>query len=187
MSDTSGKSKHVEHIHMMKIEEKTVLFRAEVDAADADGSLVEVKASNPHFWGTKVMFQMISSGSSKLCHGEKSREKSGRWWLDQITLRSLSSISKKALVGFDIKTLETNIVESMKAIQSQLKGDGTHEVSFSKGGSLSLQASAIDLLPPDDIVKALTKPSIDDQDEEMEDAGVNLKASSADEAQDPGS
>ena len=70
MSDTSGKSKHVEHIHMMKIEEKTVLFRAEVDAADADGSLVEVKASNPHYWGTKVMFQMISSGKSKLCHGE---------------------------------------------------------------------------------------------------------------------
>ena len=182
MSDTFGKPKHVEHIHMMKIEEKTVLFRAEVDAADANGSLVEVKASNPHYWGTKVMFQMISSGSSKLCHGEKS----GRWWLDRITLRSLSSISKKALVGFDIKTLETNIVESMKAIQSQLKGDGTHEVSFSKGGSLSLQASVIDLLPPDDIVKALTKPSIDDQDEEMEDAGVNLKALSADEAEDPG-
>ena len=136
------------------------------------------------------MFQMISSGSSKLCHGEKSREKSreksGRWWLDRITLRSLSSISKKALVGFDIKTLETNIVESMKAIQSQLKGDGTHEVSFSKGGSISLQASDIALLPPDDIMKALTKPSIDDQDEEMEDAGVNRKASSADEAEDPG-
>ena len=189
MSDTSGNPKHVGHIHMMKIGEKTIIFRAEVDAADVDGSLVEVKASNPHYWGTKVMFQMISSGSSKLCHGEKSREKSreksGRWWLDRITLRSLSSISKKALVGFDIKTLETNIFESMKAIQSQLKVDGTYKVSLSSG-SLILQGSVIDLLPPNDIAKALTKPFIDDQDEEMEDAGANLKASSADEAEDPG-
>lgn len=63
----------VEHMHTMKIGKRTVLFRAEVDAKDDDGSPVEVKASNPHYWGTKVMFQMISSGSSRLCHGEKSR------------------------------------------------------------------------------------------------------------------
>ena len=61
-------------MHTMKIGKRwTVLFCAEVDAKDDDGSPVEVKASNPHYWGTKVMFQMISSGSSRLCHGEKSR------------------------------------------------------------------------------------------------------------------
>lgn len=89
MLDTSGNPKHVEHIHTMKVGQKNILFRAEVDAADADGSLVEVKASNPRYWGTKVMFQMISSGSSKLCHGEKSRGV-----LTRITLKSLSRVSE---------------------------------------------------------------------------------------------
>ena len=72
MMDTSNNTT-VEHLHLMKIGEKTVLFRAEVDAVDTDGSPIEVKASNPRYWGTKVMFQMISSGSTKLCHGMKSR------------------------------------------------------------------------------------------------------------------
>ena len=69
MMDTKTNTS-VEHIHIMKVGERTVLFRAEVDAIDGNGSALEVKASNPRYWGTKVMFQMISSGSSKLCQGK---------------------------------------------------------------------------------------------------------------------
>lgn len=50
----------LEHIHTMKVGTKSVLFQAEVDAIDS-GSLVEVNASNPHYWGTKVMFLAVPS------------------------------------------------------------------------------------------------------------------------------
>ena len=73
MMDTADNPRHVGHAHTMKVGDKTVLFRAHVNAMDAHGSAVEVKASNSWYWETKVMFQMISSSSSKLCHGEKSR------------------------------------------------------------------------------------------------------------------
>jgi hypothetical protein len=46
----------------MQIYSLTVLFSADVDAIDKDFALVEVKASNDKYWGTKVMFQVISNG-----------------------------------------------------------------------------------------------------------------------------
>ena len=153
MSDTAGNPKSVEHIHTMNIGDKTVLFRAEVDAVDADGSIVEVKASNPQYWGTKVLFQMISSGSSLLCHGEKSRGV-----LTRATLKSLSNVSRDALLYSNVSSLQKNITEGMDAIQSQLKDNKTYRVCFS-GGSLKLVPASTRvfcLFPPDNIVDALT-------------------------------
>jgi hypothetical protein len=49
----------VEHLHLMQVGTHRVLFQAETDAMH-DGEPIEVKASNPRYWGTKVMFQMIN-------------------------------------------------------------------------------------------------------------------------------
>ena len=142
----------VEHMHTMKIGKRTVLFCAEVDAKDDDGSPVEVKASNPRYWGTKVMFQMISSGSSKLCHGEKSRGA-----LTRVTLKSLSRVSKDALEYANVSLLQKNILQGMEAILSQLRDDEPYRVNFSGGLLKLLPASArvFTLFPPDDIVARL--------------------------------
>ncbi len=142
----------VESMHTMKIGKRTVLFCAEVNAKDDDGSSVEVKASNSHYWGAKVMFQMISSGSSKLCHGEKSRGA-----VTRVTLKSLLRVSKDALEYANVSTLQKNILQGMEAILSQLHDDNPHRVNFS-GGSLKLlpaSAKVFTLFPPDDIVARL--------------------------------
>ena len=62
----------VEHLHVMNVGTYRVFFRAEVDAVNGgDGDPVEVKASNPRYWGTRVMFQVISSGSTRLLSPQK--------------------------------------------------------------------------------------------------------------------
>lgn len=147
----AGTAGFVEHMQIMKVGDYNVLFRAESDAI-LHGSPVEIKASNPRYWGTKVMFQMISSGSTKLCHGEKSRGT-----VTRITLQSLSTVVKESLEYSSISLLQENILEGMQAIESQLTHEELRKISFS-GGSLKLiptsdRASAI--LPPPEIVISL--------------------------------
>lgn len=151
MMDTKNTT-DVEHIHTMQIGTKKVLFRAEVDAMHADGSLVEVKASNPRYWGTKVMFQMISSGSSKLCHGQKSRGV-----VTRVTLKTLSKVSRESLENANASSLQKNIVQGMDAIQSQLKDDGKYRITFSCGSLklIPVSDSSYELFPPDRTVKRL--------------------------------
>jgi hypothetical protein len=139
----------VEHMHKMKVGERTVLFCAEVDAKDDKGSPVKVKAKNPFYWG---MFQMISCGSSKLCHGEKSRGV-----LTRVTLKSLSEVSKDALKDSNVSFLQKNILRGMEAISSQLQDSEPHRVTFS-GGSLKLlpiSTRVFALFPPNDVVVRL--------------------------------
>jgi hypothetical protein len=155
MSDTSSELEFVEHMHLTKVGAFKVLFRAEVDAQTSSGYPVEVTASNPHYWGTKVLFQMISNGSTKLCHGEKYRGA-----LAHITLQDLSQVSKDALEYTDVRVLQRNILKGMNAIKAQLEPlvDGEiRRISFS-GGSLKLlptssRTSAI--LPSNEVVKSL--------------------------------
>jgi len=151
MMDTSNLKK-VEHIHLMKVGNKTVLFRAEVDAIDGNGSAVEIKASNPRYWGTKVMFQIISSGSPKLCHGVKSRGV-----LTDVSLKSLSKVSQDALVYANVTSLQNNIVQGMESIQSQLIDDRTYRVCFTAGKLKLVPASTrlYSLFPPNDVVTSL--------------------------------
>lgn len=151
MADTNS-TIQVEHMHTMKVGNKTILFRAEVDAIDADDSAIEIKASNPQYWGTKVMFQMISSGSSKLCHGEKYRGS-----LSRVTLRGLSSVAASALQYANVNNLQKNILDGMDAIQSQLQDDGLYKVCFMKGKLILAPASSrlFTLFPPNDVVESL--------------------------------
>jgi len=153
MDDTSL-NESVDHMHIMNIGSHRVLFRAETDAI-MDGSPVEIKASNPRYWGSKVMFQMISSGSTKLCHGEK-----GRGSLTRVEMKSLHLVAETALASSNIKTLERNILNSMESIQAQMKsatpGD-VFKVSF-RGTKLLLTLArglSADILPPADVVREL--------------------------------
>ena len=147
----TGTAEFVEHLHIMKVGKYNVLFPAEIDAL-RNGSPVEIKASNPRYWGTKVMFQMISSGSTKLCHGEKYRGA-----VTRITLRSLSTVVKEALEYSSTSQLQKNILEGMEAVDSQLNHGELRKISFF-GGSLKLlstsdRVSAI--LPPNDVLTPL--------------------------------
>ncbi len=151
MADTSL-TRFVEHLHIMKIGDHSVLFRAEVDAVDDNDTPVEVKASNPRYWGTKVLFQMISNGSSKLCHGEKYRGT-----LSRVTLKGLSSVAATALQYENVKSLERNIIDGMESLKKQVIDDGVYRVCFDRGalklGSTSTRTHA--LLPPSNVVAAL--------------------------------
>jgi hypothetical protein len=144
----------VEHLHVMMVGSHRVLFRAETDAL-YDGEPIEVKASKPRNWGTKVMFQMISSGSPNLCHGVKEGED-----LVEINVMRLSEVVQKALLERSHATLEANILEGMVALKSQLvdaKDGEVFKVSFSDG-SLRVELSNTEsdvLLPPANIVQKL--------------------------------
>ena len=50
-------------IQIMRIGDFKVLVDTVVDAIDYQDQPVEIKQGNPKYFGTKLMFQMISSGS----------------------------------------------------------------------------------------------------------------------------
>jgi hypothetical protein len=148
-------SSNVEHLHVMNVGTYRVFFRAETDAMQGEGP-VEIKASNPRYWGSKVLFQMISNGSTTLCHGMK-----GRGSLIGVELQTLEQVARTALGGGRrAQVLEDNILRGMDSIKSQMKdasaGD-VFKVHF-QGSSLKLlpaRGRSADILPPADVVGEL--------------------------------
>jgi hypothetical protein len=148
---------YVEHMHIMQVGVFKIMFCAETDAMDRDGNPIEVKVSNPQYWGTKVMFQMISSGSPTLCHGVK-----GRNVLTRVNMRRLSDVARDALSSRNHVALERNILNGLTALKehfNDVEDDGrVYKISFASDGELLLTLaktrSAV-LLPPIDIVQAL--------------------------------
>jgi hypothetical protein len=156
--DSSCDIEFTEHLQLMKVGTFDVLFRAEVDSMSGDtGQPIEITASNPRYRGTKLMLQMISSGSTVLCEGTKSRGS-----LVKITTRSLASVASDAINDRShLKRLETNILLGLSEIQTQLEGvaDGhAHKIIF-VGSKLQLEpirtGAATSLLPNDTVMKAL--------------------------------
>ena len=149
LRDTSN-WKQTEHMHLTKVGDSTVLFKGEVDAIDSYGP-VEVKSSNRRYFGTKVMFQMISNGSVALCHGEKSGGV-----VTRVTRKSLSRVAEDA-IDYKVRKLEDNIVNGMKEIKKQIGDDGIYNISF-VNGTLKLvldEFGTHEVLPREDIVKEL--------------------------------
>lgn len=144
-----------DHLHLMNVGKHRVLFRAEADATNESGTPVEIKASNPRYWGTKVMFQMISNGSTKLCHGVKSRGS-----LAGVRVLSLGSVADKALQVSSVDSLERNIEKGMEGLRNQMASASSGEafkVSF-VGGSLRLSrvsGRSADILPPEGMMRKL--------------------------------
>jgi hypothetical protein len=177
MDDAMSDCSCVEHLHLMNIGSYRVFFRAETDAIlssqdendnnddenededDDDGCPVEIKASNPRYWGTKVMFQMISSGSTKLCHGAKGRGK-----LIGVEIQSLQQVARTALKHASHRErLERNILKGMDSIQSQMKDATPGEVfkiSFHASALklLPVRGRSADILPPAEILRDLISP-----------------------------
>lgn len=153
--DLPSLASSVEHLRVMNVGSYRVLFRAETDAI-LNGSPIEIKASNPRYWGSKVMFQMISSGSTELCHGKKDRGK-----VTSVSTQSLKQVAKTACKGRGaLQTLEGNIVGGMDNMFAQLKEASPGEVFkiTIQGGSLKLlptRGRSADVLPPADIIKEL--------------------------------
>ncbi|CAB9511064.1 expressed unknown protein [Seminavis robusta] len=144
----------VEHLHVMNVGTHRVFFRAEVDAIDEqDGYPVEIKTLSPRHWRTKVMFQMISSGSTRLCHGIK-----GPGYLQNICMKPLHEVSRTALVGSrGVQHLEDTILKGMTSLRSQMKNAKPGEVFriYFRSGTLSLNRERANILPPPDIVREL--------------------------------
>lgn len=98
----------------MKVAGYQVMFSAESDAADSDGNPVEIKASNPFYWGTKTMFQMISNGSSNLYLGHK-----GYGILESIRVYALRTVAATALAAVDVHGIETNIRNGLDSLRRE--------------------------------------------------------------------
>lgn len=141
-----------EHLHVMKIEDLMVLFHAETDAIDDAGQPVEITFSNPHYWATKKMFQMISSGSTTLCAGRKERGVT----VTRIDLRPLSDVAYDALINANVRRLEQNILECMQAEMEEKndKEGQVYRIGF-VGGKLKLTPSTMEVLPPSKVVREL--------------------------------
>jgi hypothetical protein len=150
----------VEHQQLMEVSGFHVLFAAEVDSMDEYGKPIEITQSNPNYWGTKLMFQMISSGSKTLYSGFK---RGGQ--LISVQQQSLSLVIHQALSRQNRRKLEENISECMerlkKAVQNhKLKEGHCLEVCFEENFQKvlvlkSLEGSAEGLLPPNHVIEEL--------------------------------
>jgi len=145
----------VEHLQLMLVGSYRVLFRAETDAL-LDEEPVEVKTTNRKYWGTKVMFQMISSGSPMLCHAVK---RSGSV-VASVNLIQLSEVSRDAFRNNGREQFEENILRNMAAIKDQMKDakDGqVFKIAFLHGvlqlAPCSTRGAV--LLPSSEIMKEL--------------------------------
>lgn len=157
--DNSDVVGSVEHLRIMNVGAFRVFFHAEVDAVDdIDGDPVELKASNPRYWGTKVLFQMISSGSTRLCQGVKDR-----WSLRGIHIQSLAEVSRTAMIGRNVSSLEEAILQGMTSLRSQMKDSAPGEVFRVSFSNRKLQLSRVrgrsgDILPTAAVVRELMVP-----------------------------
>jgi hypothetical protein len=126
-----------EHLHMMRIGAKyNVLFCTATNAIDGTGDPVKVTASNPRFWGTKTMFQMISNGYPTMCHGIKANGRLLR--IDRIRL---ASVIHGALRDVSYNMFQDNIMSGMKAIREKMKSRAVGDVFsvyFDRYGKLKL-------------------------------------------------
>ena len=127
-------------------------FSAEVDAVDADLAAVEVKISNAKNWGTKTMFQMISSGSSKICHGIREKEQ-----IPRADIRSLSDITEKTLRQRPRDKLESNVLRHMSRLHKlirQFEPDCILVLSFDSNNELqlALPGQNMDFIPSSGVI-----------------------------------
>ena len=177
MKDVSD-IKTAEHIHIMKVGGRQVLFRAEVDAIDDNNIPVEIKVS-PKTWTTSVMLQMISSGSVILCKGTSAnvsaltipkrggyqlggKSKSQQKVITSAECLSLSEVVSLAFKYADVSVLERNILDAMNAMQNQLlDNNAMYKLNFLDDGSLNLEklssteADEYNPFPSNDIVQRL--------------------------------
>mmetsp|Transcript_10507 Transcript_10507/g.23643 ORF Transcript_10507/g.23643 Transcript_10507/m.23643 type:complete len:317 (-) Transcript_10507:89-1039(-) len=141
-----------ESLQLMKIGDFTVLFSAEADAVDDAGCPVEIKSGNPKWFGSKVMFQMISSGSKTLVMANKTGKD---------TLAGVSKLSQEQMINTHSASVRARWGENILGALTELKHselvgtDGPVEMDFSQGGMLLKPCSDRHLLPTRKVVEEL--------------------------------
>jgi hypothetical protein len=119
-----------------------VLFCAYAEGIDQNGDPVLINARHPRYWGTNVMFQMISNRCASFCHGTKIVSDTEPQ-LARIENIRLSSVAKEALKGINYHTkLQDNILNGMRALKVQMMDKNVGEyyhVAFDINGKLQLR------------------------------------------------
>jgi len=142
-----------ENLRVMQIGSFKILFSAEVDAIDEYGQCVEIKSGNPRYFGTKVMFQMISSGSNTLVQADKRGT----------TVVNIQTKSINTVIGEHSQSLRNRLQESiirglgeLQSLSHQVLEDIPSEVGFSGAAVMTLrQRSDLSVLPSKHVVHEL--------------------------------
>uniref|UniRef100_A0A7R9ZMZ6 Decapping nuclease n=1 Tax=Craspedostauros australis TaxID=1486917 RepID=A0A7R9ZMZ6_9STRA len=123
-----------EHMQTIQMDGHKVFFKGESDAIHKpDGGTcvpVETKANNPWFWGTKVMFQLISNGSSLMIHGKKGRG----GYLNHVRPYTLKEMCETSTKDVSISSLEQNLRDCLNTLrdakESVLADGSVHVIHF---------------------------------------------------------
>ena len=135
-----------ESLRIMHVAGFTVLFPADVDAVDECGCAVEMKTGNPKYFGTKVMFQMVSSGARTLLSADINKR------MHPPRLNAINQIRIEQLVQSNSSLLpsaEKNISECLSQLKNSKEIDENYatEVDFRSGELILKPRSDADLLP----------------------------------------
>mmetsp|Transcript_5061 Transcript_5061/g.9629 ORF Transcript_5061/g.9629 Transcript_5061/m.9629 type:complete len:366 (+) Transcript_5061:77-1174(+) len=152
LEDKHSPLKH-EHLQVMKIGRNAVLFSAEVDAVDDAGDCVEIKSGNPRYFGTKVMFQMISSGAQTLVQGEKRGSV-----FTGVRNRSISDMCREHPRS-ELQRMQASIIKTLnelKEMASKISDELPSELVFS-GNAIAFRVvrSNVSILPPKGAIEEL--------------------------------
>jgi len=158
LGDKDAEPSIFEHMQTMEIGKKhRALICAELDAVDGNGNPVEIKCSNPAYWGTKLPLQLISSGSAAMYAGKKNYGT-----LRSVEHMSLSQVIERQCNKASVNKLQENICNALHDLKKFAKegrlehGTASCEIAFStKGLRLDPLPKQIQLFPPPQIVANL--------------------------------
>eukprot|EP00927_Polykrikos_kofoidii_P046251 TRINITY_DN40467_c0_g1_i1.p1 TRINITY_DN40467_c0_g1~~TRINITY_DN40467_c0_g1_i1.p1 ORF type:complete len:360 (+),score=54.58 TRINITY_DN40467_c0_g1_i1:36-1115(+) len=141
-------------LRLLKIGGFRILCCADVDARDFEGDeTVEIKAGNPQYFGTKVMFQMLSNGAQKLVHANRrglSLLNVVEWSFDDVVAEHRHKLPE----------LMDCVVENLNAIarSDEVTDRGVVEILFDSCGDIEFApCPSRQILPPAAVVRQLFK------------------------------
>ena len=105
--DVTAPAHSFESLRLLRIGPFRVLVSADIDAQTEDG-IVEIKSGNPRYFGTKLMFQMMSSGASELHYAIKNR--------NRITGVARKSFAEMVPSDREIEQFERKIISSLERL-----------------------------------------------------------------------
>ena len=138
-----------EHLQLLRIGKFRVLATAEVDAVDDQGRPVELKSSNPRFFGIDTLLQMVSSGSQLLLHPHTTG----------LTVEKIHCIPMEQLaskVAEDVKETDRQIVAAFERLDASKESMTNERYSVLPDGRLRT-AEGEALLPQQQVIEDLLK------------------------------
>lgn len=140
-----------ENLHLMEIGGFRVLFSADVDAVDDEGNCVEIKSGNPKYFGTKVLFQMISSGAKTLVQADKRGPR-----LMGVNTRSIVELVAEHRLR-ELQRLQDSIIEVLVELKKAqaISEDEPTELDFVQQQVALKPCANGDVLPKKEVVKEL--------------------------------